>query len=219
DLRKMAKRKPHHPHLSKLPLLFSFFFLLSLMGCAEVQTSSSPTRITPQISKGKKIADLALLDSQGRAVNLYPLLQQSKKTALIFYRGYWCSYSQGQFADLRARLSEFQAQNTQLIGVSVDDPDLVAEFGRNVERQYLIATKQFKEDEKIELPFLLLSDASREAIQKLGIAEEHPRFGLVARPTTILLDKEGTIQWLYIGKSPGDRPTVESMLQILKWWF
>lgn len=95
----------------------------------------------------------------------------------------------------------------------------MAEFGRNAEKRNLVASKEFKEGEKIELPFLLLSDNSREAIRKLGISEEHPRFGLIARPATLLLDKEGTIHWLYIGKSAEDRPSVDSVLQELRWWF
>jgi peroxiredoxin len=101
----------------------------------------------------------------------------------------------------------------------VDEPDLVAEFGRNVERQYLTAAKKFTEGQEIELPFLLLSDSSREAIRTLGIVEEHPRFGLIARPTTLLLNKEGTIYWLYLGKSPDDRPSADKVLQTLKWWY
>lgn len=204
-----------------LPLLALSLLLLSLclLACATLQAPSPQAKITPQISRGGKIPDLELLDTQGKPVRLYPLLQQTKRTALVFYRGYWCSYCQGQFADLRMKLSDFQGRGTQVIGASVDDPHLVAEFGRNVEKVYLMASKKSKEEERIEVPFLLLSDASREAIRTLGIAEEHPRFGLVARPTTILLDKEGIIHWLYIGKSPDDRPTAESVLQVLKWWF
>lgn len=101
----------------------------------------------------------------------------------------------------------------------MDEPELVAEFGRNVERQYLTAAKKFTEGQEIGLPFLLLSDSSREAIRRLGIAEEHPRFGLIARPTILLLNKEGTIHWLHLGKSPGDRPSADTVLQTLKWWY
>jgi peroxiredoxin len=101
----------------------------------------------------------------------------------------------------------------------VDDPHLVAEFGRNIEKQYLMGAKKFTEGQPMELPFLLFSDSPREAVRKLGIGEEHPRFGLIARPTTILLDKEGTIHWLYIGKSLDDRPSPDKILQILTWWF
>jgi peroxiredoxin len=45
--------------------------------------------MTPQVSTGKKIPDLTLLDSRGDRVDLYPLLQKANKTALVFYRGYW----------------------------------------------------------------------------------------------------------------------------------
>ena len=62
------------------------------------------------------------------------------------------------------------------------------------------------------IPFRLVSDNSRQAIRKLGIGEEHPRFGLIARETTILLEKGGTIHWLHVGETLRDRPSVDEIL-------
>jgi len=196
------------------------FLAFSLLACSTFQSSGSGT--SPSIAEGKKIPDLALLDTHGNQVQLYPLLQRANRTVLVFYRGYWCPYCQEQFVDLRAKLSEFKGQGTQVIGVSVDEPDLVAEFGRNVEKQYWYGTrketKKSPEGPVSDSPFLLFSDANREGIQKLGIAENHPRFGLVARPTTILLDKEGQVLWLYLSKSPDDRPEPGTVLQARRWF-
>lgn len=200
--------------------LLGSFLAFSLLACSALQTSGNG--ISPKIAVGQKIPDLTLLDAQGNQIGLYSLLQRTNRTAVVFYRGYWCSYCQGQFVDLREKLWEFKEQGTQIVGISVDDPDLMAEFGRCVEKQYWSGTR--KETEKSpegpapSLPILFLSDATREGIQKLGIAENHPRFGLVARPTTMVLDKEGEIHWLYLSKSPDDRPEPDTVLHARRWF-
>jgi len=119
---------------------------------------------------------------------------------------------------LRAHFAEFQEKGAQLIGVSVDDPRRVEEFGQNIEKEYRVGSKQFIEGQPLKLPFRLAIDKDFKGIQTLGIGEEHPRYGLIARPTTILLDKQGTIHWLYIGKSAADRPSAAQILQLLDRW-
>jgi len=203
--------------------------IFSLSACSQVQRPGGET--SPKIATGQKIPDLTFLDSQGNRIGLYSLLQRSNRTALIFYRGYWSSYCQQQFGDLRAKLSEFQEQGIQLVGVSVDEPHLIEEFGRAVEKQYWNGSRKEGKESKEgkegkespegpgpECSFPILSDVNREGIQKLGIGEDHPRFGLVARPTAILLDKEGKIQWFYVGKSQDDRPEPNTVLHARKWY-
>jgi hypothetical protein len=40
----------------------------------------------------------------------------------------------------------------------------------------------------------------------------------VACPTTILLDKEGKVLWLYLSKSPDDRPEPATVLHARRWF-
>ena len=206
-------------HILVLGLLGLHFLLFSLTACSGVQTGPPEGEIKPKIAVGQKIPDLKFHDAQGGPISLYPLLEKADKTALIFYRGYWCSYCQEQFVSLRANLSDFQDQKAQIIGVSADDPYLLTEFGRNVENQYRVETRRSPNAQALNPAIILLSDNSREAIQKLGTGDNHSRFGLVSRPTTILLDKGGTIRWLYVGKSADDRPTPDKILQALTWYF
>lgn len=204
-----------------LSFLILPFLILSLAACSEwVQNpAGNEGQVAPKIARYQKVPELTFLDLKGDQVSLYPLLQKANKTALIFYRGYWCSYCQGQFAELRIKFSELEDLKAQIIGVSVDEPHLVDEFGHNIEKRYLQEKKQYPGEAPVDPPFLLLSDTSREAIIKLGIGEKHPRFGLIARPTTLLLDREGIIQWFYIGKSPDDRPAPDAVLTALRWMF
>jgi peroxiredoxin len=202
-------------------LILSLQLLLLSLPPSSLQALSSGEEIPPQIFVGQKIPNCNLLDMEVAlehcATQLYTLLQDASKTVLIFYRGYWSPDCRRQFADLRARFSEFQEKGAQIVGVSVDEPLRVAEFGRNLEKEYLLQANRYAEGQPIKLPLHLVSDSTREATRKLGIGEEDPRLGLIARPTTILLDQEGTIHWLYIGKSPNDRPSADEILRGLTW--
>jgi len=203
--------------------------LLCLIACSSLVGLGAKREVSPRLVVGHKIPDLAFLDSQGKGIRLYPLLQNASKTVLVFYQGYWSSECQGQFAGLRERFSDFREQGAQIIGVSVDNPWRTWEFGRKIEKEHLVGAA---EGQPIELPFLLLSDSSRVVIRKLGIAERQKDGSvghgegapgnsvqdLIARPTTIILDMEGTIRWAYIGKSAKDRPSVDSILQALAAW-
>jgi peroxiredoxin len=203
--------------------------LLSLIACSSVAGTHPREGVSPRIFVGRKIPDLAFLDSQGNGIRLYPLLQNASKTVLVFYQGYWSSECQRQFVDLRERFSDFKRQGAQIIGVSGDDPWRVEEFGRKIEKEHLVGAA---EGQPIELPFLLLSDSSRAVIRKLGIAEEqksgagghrggpqsNPVHNWIARPTTVLLDIKGTIRWVYIGKSAEDRPGADLILRVLAGW-
>ncbi len=202
---------------------------LSLIACSSPAGRRSSGEISPRISVGQKIPDLAFLDSHGNGIHLYPLLQNASKTVLVFYQGYWSPECQQQFADLRDRYSDFKKRGAQIIGVSGDDPWRVEEFGRKIEKEHLVGAG---EGQPIELPFLLFSDSSRAVIRKLGIAEEqkreagshrgeptsNPVRNWIARPTTIILDVKGTIRWVYVGKSVKDRPSADLILQVLAGW-
>jgi len=213
----MAKRWTSFLAMLGLQLLW-----ISLIPYSSLQSLSAGEEIPSQITVGQKITNFNLFDTsvafEYSFIHLDTLLQNASRTVLIFYQGYWSSDCRRQFVDLRAHFSEFQEKGAQLIGVSVDDPRRVDEFGQNIEKEYRVGARQFTEGQPLKLPFRLAIDKDFKGIQKLGIGEEHPRYGLIARPTTILLDKQGTIHWLYIGKSAKDRPSADQILQLLDRW-
>ena len=67
--------------------------------------------------------------------------------------------------------------------------------------------------EKLDLPFPLLSDPEGELIRRLGLWNEEEG---VSEPAIVVLDKSGTVQYLYSsGKDFSDRPPEEYLLKIL----
>ena len=61
---------------------------------------------------------------------------------------------------------------------------------------------------------ILLSDPSRDTIKKYGIFNPDDAAGVF--PSIFILDKEGRIRWMYIGKDAADRPGIEVVLDALK---
>jgi len=63
--------------------------------------------------------------------------------------------------------------------------------------------------------FQILSDADKKTITEYGIvnAAEH---GGIAHPSIFVLDKEGRIRYMYVGKNAQDRPPDETILVELK---
>jgi peroxiredoxin len=63
--------------------------------------------------------------------------------------------------------------------------------------------------------FQILSDADKKTITEYGIvnAAEH---GGIAHPSVFILDKEGRIRYMYVGKDAGDRPPDETIIGEVK---
>ena len=77
---------------------------------------------------------------------------------IVFYRGGWCPYCNLHFAELREAEEELLALNMDLIFLSADSPETLAEAHEMEE----------------ELDYFLLSDNSTEIAQAFGIAFRVP---------------------------------------------
>jgi peroxiredoxin len=69
---------------------------------------------------------------------------------------------------------------------------------------------------KIEPPFQMLVDQEQKTIHKYGLGE--PKFGgvyMISRPATFVIDKNGVVQYSYVGDSRSDRPDITALLKTL----
>lgn len=134
---------------------------------------------------GSKLADFELPDQQGYPWCLSGQLEEGP-VVLVFYRGDWCSYCNGQLASYARRLEEFERRGAQVVGISVDPPQNNARMVG-----------------KLRLPFPLLSDPRAELITRLGLWDPEDR---VARPSILVVDRSGEVRYLYSGRDFADRP-------------
>lgn len=114
---------------------------------------------------------------------------------LVFYRGDWCPYCNGQLASYARQFAAFEKRGTQLVGVSVDPP-------RNNAR--LVG--------KLLLPFPLLSDPEGELARRLGLWD--PDEGL-AVPSIVVIDQSAEVRYLYSGSDFADRPEDDEVFAAL----
>lgn len=97
-------------------------------------------------------------------------------------------------AGLSEKALEFRGAGAGVVGLSAD-PVHVSKGLRD----------------RLNLSFPLLSDPKRILIRKYGVLNKDQ----AAKPAVFLLDRKGIVRWEYIGKSPSDRPSPETLLEEL----
>lgn len=122
--------------------------------------------------------DFTLPDKDGRPVSLSSF--RGKSVILYFYPKDSTPGCTRQACAFAAAFRELEVLNAVIIGVSRDTPASHARFA-----------------EKNGLPFILLSDPDREAIEPYGVWQEKKLYGKTSMGivrTTYLIDEEGRIE-------------------------
>jgi peroxiredoxin len=147
-----------------------------------------------ELDVGQKITYFELPDQQDYPWSLSGQLEMGP-VVLVFYRGDWCPYCNGQLASYAREFEEFEERGVQLAGISVDPP---------AHNAGMVG--------KLQLPFPLLSDPEGELARRCGLwdAEEG-----VAVPSTVVIDQTGEVRYLYAGEDVADRPTDDSLFAVL----
>ena len=127
---------------------------------------------------GTKAPDFTLFDKEGKSISLSDFL--GKRVVLYFYPRDNTPGCTRQACAFASAYKEFEARDVVVIGISRDS----------------IASHQ-KFAEKYELPFILLSDPDRIAIEAYGVWQEKKNYGKVSMGvvrSTYLIDAEGNIE-------------------------
>ena len=115
---------------------------------------------------------------------------------LIFYRGDWDPYCNGQLASYARQIEELEGRGVQLAGISVDPPSHNARMVG-----------------KLQLPFPLLSDPEGELARLFGLWDAGDG---VALPSIVVVDQSGEVRYLYKGNDFADRPTDDEVFAGLR---
>ena len=139
------------------------------------------------------LPDVVLPDQSGEPWSLREHLRDGA-VALVFYRGDWCAYCNGQLVALAERHDELLEAGTRVVGVVVDAPE------RNAA---MIA--------KLRLPFPILSDADGSgAIRELDVWDEE---GGHALPGIVLVAPDGSKAWYQVGRDLADRAMESELVE------
>jgi len=127
---------------------------------------------------GMKAPEFTLPDQSGKAVSLSDFL--GKKVVLYFYPKDNTPGCTRQACAFAQKQQDFMNKNTVVIGVSKDS-----------------AASHMKFAEKYQLPFVLLSDPQRQAIEAYGVWQEKKLYGKVSMGVvraTYLINEQGMIE-------------------------
>ncbi|MBR5516199.1 MAG: thioredoxin-dependent thiol peroxidase [Clostridia bacterium] len=127
---------------------------------------------------GNKAPEFTLTDKDGNSVSLKDFI--GKKIVLYFYPRDNTPGCTKQACAFAAAYDDFKAKNVQVIGISKDSVASHVKFA-----------------EKYDLPFILISDPDRVAIEAYGVWQEKKMCGKVSMGvvrTTFIIDEEGNIE-------------------------
>jgi peroxiredoxin len=122
---------------------------------------------TGGLALGQEMPTFELPDQEGRPFDLLRRLDE-RPVVLVFYRGDWWPYWNGQLVSYARKYEEFEKRETWLVGVSVDPPS------RN---KAMV--------EKLGLPFSLLSDPRGELARRCDLWNDKEG---VAVPAIVVVD-------------------------------
>ena len=130
------------------------------------------------LEAGNKAPDFTLSDKDGKDVSLRDFL--GKKVVLYFYPRDNTPGCTRQACAFAAAFEDFKRLGTVVIGVSKDSVASHVEFA-----------------EKHSLPFILLSDPDRKAIEAYGVWQEKKNYGKVSMGvvrSTFIIDENGIVE-------------------------
>lgn len=114
---------------------------------------------------------------------------------VLFVRGAWCPVCRRQISRFAAAADELDALGVPLFVVSTGD------------------VSQFAADDRLgALLVTYITDPGGDIIRSLGIAAEHPDHGVIARPSTVIINSSGVIRYGHVGTHSRDRPEPNAIL-------
>ena len=103
-----------------------------------------------------------------------------------------------QLTRLAEDYDKFKQAGVELIAISADAQSFAWSLGQTLNAR-----------------FQILSDSDRKVITSYGVLNPTEHDG-IAHPSVFILDKEGRIKYMYVGKDPQDRPSDETILEEVK---
>jgi antitoxin component YwqK of YwqJK toxin-antitoxin module/peroxiredoxin len=147
---------------------------------------------------GKALPQTRFLSAQGEVVELKDRIGQHPVLLVVLrgFSGQVCLYCATQTAALANEIARFRDIGVEVMVIYPGPVESVPAFMQAVE--------SLRKDPP---PMPLALDVSLLLVRALGIEDD------LARPTSIIIDKQGVVRYAYVGETIADRPTVNDLLQ------
>jgi len=147
------------------------------------------------IGVGDYAPDFSLKDCLGNTVKLSDF-RGKENVLLAFYRGEADLYSMKWLSQLRDDYLEIRGLDTEVLGISADDPQ-----------------KELDTGGRYELPFKLLSDPGCNVIMAYRVYDD---FTHTATSAAFIVDRDGRIRYKYVSGAPPDLPDDTVIIEQLR---
>jgi peroxiredoxin len=162
--------------------------------------------------------DFILEDTDGAKWQLSEF-RNKKWVVLIWVFADWCPVCHGEFHDLMEIQDQFEAAEIQVFTLETHDTYRGRVMvGKEIDPEYWFAKESFKEayTNNIWWPHLIDHAGGVAAVYGADPFAFAVHAEYINRPTTVIIDKDGMIRFLYRGTFWGDRPTIEQTIDMIK---
>ncbi|MCO7208668.1 MULTISPECIES: peroxiredoxin-like family protein [Pseudoalteromonas] len=200
-------------------LLISALFVLSSQVIAATATNiaESAEQVSPLLP-GLTVPNVELKDQYGKTVSLAERFKE-KTTVLIVYRGGWCPYCSKQLASVQKIEKELASLDAQLIAVSPDSPEKLAETKITAPSYQLLSDDSLTLAQTLGLAFYLDDKTAKIYRNKLGVnfvsLEGEPKVALPV-PAVFVIDTNGLVHFQYANPNYKVRLTEDLLLAAVK---
>ena len=200
-------------------LLISALFVLSSQVIAATATNiaESAEQVSPLLP-GLAVPDIELKDQYGKTVSLAERFKE-KTTVLIVYRGGWCPYCSKQLANVQKIEKELADLGAQIIAVSPDSPEKLAESKITSPNYQLLSDDSLLLAQKLGLAFYLDDKTAKIYRNKLGVnfvsLEGEVKVALPV-PAVFVIDTNGLVNFQYANPNYKVRLTEDLLLAAVK---
>lgn len=152
------------------------------------------------LKNGDKAPEFETVDSSLKVKKLSDY--KGNKVVLAFFPGAFTGVCTKEMCNFRDSMQNFNKLNAKVVGISVDQPFSLAQFGK-----------------ENKLAFDLLSDHTREISRKYGGL--HMDFAgarqlTASKRAVYVLDKDGKIIYNWVSENPGVEPNYKEIEEALK---
>ena len=200
-------------------LLISALFALSSQVIAATATNiaESAEQVSPLLP-GLAVPNIELKDQYGKTVSLAERFKE-RTTVLIVYRGGWCPYCSKQLANVQKIEKELADLGAQIIAVSPDSPEKLAESKITSPNYQLLSDDSLLLAQKLGLAFYLDDKTAKIYRNKLGVnfvsLEGEVKVALPV-PAVFVIDTNGLVNFQYANPNYKVRLTEDLLLAAVK---
>jgi peroxiredoxin len=186
------------PYMRTLPLALAF------LATATVRAQAPAPPPPPSVKVGQAAPDftasyLGTPEANGRRPRKEVKLSDfkgQKNVVLAFFPAAFSPGCTNEMAKYQETSGQFNANNTVILGISVDSPWANAAFA-----------------EKVGAEFNILSDAKRDISRAYGVFDEQ---NVIARRTTFVIDRQGIVQQVLMSQEALDPAQALEACALLK---